>query len=497
MDTTAPTLIGALWRYRWSSALLVLLVAALSVAAGSVSGPAATVSASISLTPPGPDNVLAPGTQGDASSARYTAQRAAFVTSDEVLTVVAGRTGREDITGLRRDVVAEPALTSSTVTLTVESATPEEAVELASAVLDAYAEQTQAQVDRLTEDALTALAATEAQVLESAEDLSPDAAGQQGAVASTLADLRLQASEYRTSSALFGDGVSFVEAPRPDAVVTRGLPLREAFLGVVVGLVAAGLLAWVRADRHRRLSAPDELEPDASFLGELRRPADLDVPAPGDPLEMPTQSHRLVGAVVGRELPGGVLAVTSADERLRTATALNLAASLARDGRRVLVVDGDADHHALTSRLALDGTPWTAALADGGTASVPTLLRTTGGGELQVLGAAAAEAAAAPAGRSVEELVRGWRRDHDAVVVDLPALGGGQLVTDLAAAADAGLLVVAHGADDRGARDELRRWAALGTPLVGYVYARASARGRGGALGALRRSAADREARTA
>ncbi|ROP43012.1 CpsD/CapB family tyrosine-protein kinase [Pseudokineococcus lusitanus] len=495
MDTTAPTLIGALWRYRWSSALLVLLVAALSVAAGSVSGPAATVSASISLTPPGPDNVLAPGTQGDASSARYTAQRAAFVTSDAVLTAVADRTGRDNLTELRREVVAEPALTSSTVTVTVESSDAEEAVALASAVVDSYAEQTQAQVDQLTQEALDSLAASEQEVIDSTDVVLPVEEAQQGSVAATLADLRLQASEIRTSSALFGDGVSFVEAPRLDAVVTRGLPLREAFLGVVVGLVAAGLLAWVRADRHRRLSSPDELEPDASFLGELRRPGDLDVPAPGEPLEMPTQSHRLVGAVVGRETSGGVLAVTSADERLRTATALNLAASLARDGRRVLVVDGDTDHHALTSRLALDGTPWTAALADGGRAPVPTLLRTTGGGELQVVGAAP-DATAAPGGRSVEELVRGWRRDHDAVVVDLPALGGGQLVTDLAAAADAGLLVVAHGADDRGTRDELRRWAALGTPLVGYVYARASARGRGGALGALRRSA-DREARTA
>jgi len=495
MDTTAPTLLGALWRYRWSSALLVLLVAALSVAAGSVSGPAATVSASISLTPPGPDNVLAPGTQGDASSARYTAQRAAFVTSDAVLTAVAGRTGRDNLTELRREVVAEPALNSSTVTVTVESSTADEAVALASAVVDSYAEQTQAQVDEATQEALDSLAASEQQLIDSTDAVLPVEEAQQGSVAATLADLRLQASEIRTSSALFGDGVSFVEAPRLDAVVMRGLPLREAFLGVVVGLVAAGLLAWVRADRHRRLSAPDELEPDASFLGELRRPGDLDVPAPGEPLAMPTQSHRLVGAVVGRELPAGVLAVTSTDERLRTATALNLAASLARDGRRVLVVDGDADHHALTSRLALDGTPWTAALADGGRAPVPTLLRTTGGGELQVVGAAA-DATAAPGGRSVEELVAGWRRDHDAVVVDLPGLGGGQLVTDLAAAADAGLLVVAHGADDRGTRDELRRWAALGTPLVGYVYARASARGRGGALGALRRSA-DRGARTA
>ena len=493
MDTTAPTLVGALWRYRWSSALLVLLVAALSVVAGSLAGPAATVSASLSLTPPGPDNVLAPGTQGDASSARYTAQRAAFVTSDAVLTAVAERTGRDNLTELRREVVAEPALNSSTVTVTVESSTPREAVELASAVVDSYAEQTQAQVDEATQEALDSLAASEQQVIDSTDAVLPVEEAQQGSVAATLADLRLQASEIRTSSALFGDGVSFVEAPRLDAVVTRGLPLREAFLGVVVGLVAAGLLAWVRADRHRRLSAPDELEPDASYLGELRRPADLDVPGPGEPLAMPTQSHRLVGAVVGRELTGGVLAVTSADDRLRTATALNLAASLAREGRRVLVVDGDADHHALTGWLALEGTPWTAALADGGAAPVPTLLRTTGGGELQVVGAGAVDAAA---GRSVEELVRGWRREHDAVVVDLPSLGGGQLVTDLAAAADAGLLVVAHGADDRGTRDELRRWAALGTPLVGYVYARASARGRGGALGALRRSAA-REVRAA
>ncbi|MEJ5912808.1 hypothetical protein [Pseudokineococcus sp. 1T1Z-3] len=473
-EQPAPSLLEALWRYRWSSSALVLALAALSAVAGLVSGPAAVVTARISLSPPTATSVLAPGATGDASSARYTAQRAAFITSDAVLTAVTGRVGDVDLTTLRREVEANPAAGENTVVVTVTAASPEEAVALAEAVVESYAEQTEAEVERLSEAALDSLAESEAEVLSSG-----DGAGGAGSAAATLSDLRLQASEIRSDSALFGDGVTFVESPDIDAVQTRGLPLRETALGVVVGLVLAGVLAWVRADRHRRVGGPQEHEGDAPLLGTLRSPEDVEVPEGVEVLEMPTASHRLVGAAVGRDLSTGVLAVTATDGELRTATVLNLAASLAREGRRVAVVDGDLRRCRLSQVLAAPGAPWTEPRRDGRGPRPTDLLRTAGGHEVAVVTARPLdETSEGPARGVVEERVARWRSTYDVVLLDLPPVGTDQLAYDLAAAADAGLLVVAQGDDSRWLPDEVRQWAALGTRVVGYVYADASTRGR-------------------
>jgi succinoglycan biosynthesis transport protein ExoP len=227
----------------------------LSVGVGFLAQPrGAQAKATIALSSPPAKSVLAPGVQGDASLARYTAQRAAYVKSDAVLRSVAASLRRRDITKLRRDISATPSTSSNTIVIVAEADTDREAVQLAAAIVAAYRSETAKEVQRLTDAAITSIE-------QSARRVQAGAGASSGkSIPTTVSQLAVQASEIRVSSALFGDGVDFVAAPRADAVTRASIPLREAALGLVLGLLLAATAAWIRADRTRvPESAPREL----------------------------------------------------------------------------------------------------------------------------------------------------------------------------------------------------------------------------------------------
>src|SRR3712207_6698328 len=113
------------------AAAMVAACVIVSAGAAFLVQPRAQAKATIALATPPAKSVLAPGIQGDASLARYTAQRAAFVRSDAVLRTVAAELGREDLTALRRDISATPSGTSNTILVVAEADTDAEAVRLA------------------------------------------------------------------------------------------------------------------------------------------------------------------------------------------------------------------------------------------------------------------------------------------------------------------------------------------------------------------------------
>jgi succinoglycan biosynthesis transport protein ExoP len=221
------------------SAVIVAGVVLLSAGVGFLVQPRHQAKATIALASPPAKSVLAPGVQGDASLARYTAQRAAFITSDEVLRAVAASLKRKDITALRHDISASPSKTANTVVVTAEADSDGEAVKLAAATVAAYRSETEQQVKRLTAAAIRSIEESAAR----AEDATATSGG-----SSTVTQFAIAASDIRVSSALFGDGVDFVVAPRADAVIRPTIPRREIALGFVLGLVLAATAAWMRAD---------------------------------------------------------------------------------------------------------------------------------------------------------------------------------------------------------------------------------------------------------
>jgi succinoglycan biosynthesis transport protein ExoP len=255
-DDAHPGVLASLWKYRGTSAAIVSVVVLLSVGVGFLAQPrGAQAKATIALSSPPAKSVLAPGVQGDASLARYTAQRAAYVTSDAVLRTVAASLRRSDITKLRRAISATASTSSNTIVIVADADTDREAVQLAAATVAAYRSETTHEVQRLTDAAIASIA-------QSSRRVQADASAGSKSISTTVSQLAVQASEIRVSSALFGDGVDFVAAPRADAVTRASIPLREAALGLVLGLLLAATAAWIRADRTRFTeSAPREFWP--------------------------------------------------------------------------------------------------------------------------------------------------------------------------------------------------------------------------------------------
>ena len=251
-DSPPPTtqqapvgLLSAMWRYRVMCVVIVVACTALSAVVGIVLTPEPTASATIALKTPSQDNVLTPGSTGDASLSRYTAQRARFVTSDAVMGNVAAAMGTDDLNALRNQLEITPSSDSNILTITASGSSGADAVELASEVARAYAEETQKQVNSLTEAALKSIDESAASVRST---ITTNNTAVNDAAASTLGQLQQRQAAIRTSSAVLGDGVEFVVKPDDSSVASSKLPVKEIGLGFILGLVIAGTAAYLRAD---------------------------------------------------------------------------------------------------------------------------------------------------------------------------------------------------------------------------------------------------------
>ncbi|UDY35499.1 Wzz/FepE/Etk N-terminal domain-containing protein [Dermatobacter hominis] len=238
-------LLSAMWHYRGMCIVIVVVCTALSAVLGLVLTPEPSATATIALKTPGEDNVLSPGLTGDASLARYTAQRARFVTSDAVLGNVAAAMDTDDLNDLRSQLEVTPSTDSNIITISASGSSGDDAVELATEVTRAYAEETQKQVNALTDAALKSIDESAASVRAT---ITSNNTAVNDAAASTLGQLQQRQAAVRTSSAVLGDGVEFVVNPDDSSVAGSKLPVKEIGLGFILGLVIAGTAAYLRAD---------------------------------------------------------------------------------------------------------------------------------------------------------------------------------------------------------------------------------------------------------
>lgn len=468
----------ALRRYAPSSVVLVVAVGLASTAVGLLLAPAPSARAVIELSTPTSSNLLAPGAANDATLTRYTAQRAAFVESDPVLEAVVDAVGGLTAQQLRGIVAVSTSAGSNTLDIDVAAATPERSELIAGAVVDAYRAQTTAQVDALTDAALSAV---EASADEQREQLQLVPTGPAAsAAATTLAGLAQQANELRTDRAVFGDGVEFA---RTAVVPAPGPPLREAALGLVVGLGLATAVAWLRADRDPRV----EDEDGAALASGV---APLGAVSGDGPLRtmrgLPDRAHAPLASALVVTAADGVLLVTSARRgEGRTTTAANLSAAAAREGRRVLLVDADlsnaslsqvlgarAPGHAEVRRLLYgDAEQW---------ADVAPVLRYVDPGHfVHVVVAGAAGTDGAPTDLSrLGALVQGAREEFDLVVVDAEPLLVGGVPAVLARLSDAAVLVVRKGTPQAAVRRTAQLLDLYGTPVRALLLTGAPSRRR-------------------
>lgn len=468
-----PGLMTALRRY-WDFVLLVtVLVFALSTLLGYTMRGSAYAEASIALTAPGSQNVLAPGAQGDSALSRYTSQRALFTESDEVLEVAAARAENMTVDRLRRAVSVTPSEDSTSMVVRVDAKTPEHAVALVDLVVDAYALGTAKQVSDRTNAALTAIDAQIAK-LNTVLATNPTEAATQAAAATT-SDLFREAAAQQTDSAVFNDGIDFVQAATLSSAVPVGLPVRSMALGLLVGLALAAGLAWLRADRDRRVSDSHAAEDllGAPLLGEVPQQR-RSVRWPESSGEITRSCRDFVGPYLAAG-SRGLMMVTSAETGAGcSTTALGVAAAGAAEGLNVLVIDADPRRQGLSTLLGLpEHLP---GLVDAAASPHDEPSRYT----RRVLVGRDLKVDALPAGSlsdddsmtamGLQSLVTRLRPHYDLIVADAPAAEGDYVASTMAGMADAVVVVVRR--DSRTARlvDLQRIFALNRARVMGYVF---------------------------
>lgn len=469
----SPDLVTAVRRY-WDFVILVtVLVFLASTALGFALRESAHAEASVALTAPGEENVLAPGAQGDSALARYTSQRALFTMSDEVLVLAAQGT---DLTvdELRSAVSVTPSLDSTSMVVRVEARTPRAAVALVDRVVDAYGGATTTQVTDRTNAALTAIDAQIAK-LNAVLAANPNEAATESA-AITISDLTREAAARQTDSAVFGDGIDFVQAATIESAVPVGLPVRAMALGGLVGLALACSLAWWRADRDRRLSTPTAAEDvlGAPLLGELPKVRNA-VRWPDDSTEVVSHCRDIVGPYLASG-SRGLLLVTGAERGSGCSTvALGIAAAGASEGLKVLVIDADPRTHGLTSMLDLpENQP---GLVEAARSPHSELSRHS----QDVFVARDLIVTAMPAGAlpegdwavtatGLQTLLTRLRPHYDLIVADAPTPGSEYLASMLTGMADAVVVVVRREARAEPLADVQRLFALNRARVMGYVF---------------------------
>lgn len=200
----------------------------LGIVAGALtwlSTPAATARGVLGLTYPAAGNVLLPVPSGDATMARYVAQRALFATSDGVLEEASRALPGTTVQAIRAAMSVAPSKEGNALVFRGQAASPREASLMVRSLMESYREQTRQDV------------ANRAESLAKVYTAAGDREGAQRVVAEGQA---------------FGAGVEFEVSPGDSDASTRPMLSKEALIGLLVGSAIGALIAWGIEDSRRR-----------------------------------------------------------------------------------------------------------------------------------------------------------------------------------------------------------------------------------------------------
>ena len=256
-ERPTPTVLGALRLYRLTSLIIVVVAFALSVGFGYLTRKDTTATARMILATPTSDDPVGVNAATEPTFVRYVAQRALFVTSHQVLTVAAKDLGNTSFSSLRDKVSATSSGNGSAVSVTVSGNSSAGAARIANAVVRAYMGESKKQVQAQSSAALSAIGSAQEKIIAA---LGADLAARNP----TYQALGAQAGTITVASAQFGSGVTFVDPATAAQAAKPGPPYIDALVGLVLGLLIAATVAWVRADNAlERAAAADAGEAPA------------------------------------------------------------------------------------------------------------------------------------------------------------------------------------------------------------------------------------------
>jgi Mrp family chromosome partitioning ATPase len=378
-----PTVIESAWRFRQ----LVLVVTILAGLAGYLYAQSQPevyeASTRMYLSNPATSGVFQ---QSGINLDRYLPQQTERIRSSRVLTAAAEELGDDiDPSSIRRQLTVDGDADLATLTVTVEDGSPERAAAIANAVASAYQEDVRSSQLERVQRAVEELECSAADIQEQidallaeattaeAEGGADQAASQVGVLTQRLVEIDALGQQLLVDARIFGSGIEFVEEAEAPTSPIAPTPRRTAAATAVLGALLAAAFAYWRAGHGRKIASRDEPGEvlGAPLLGVLPtyKPAQHVTLTQRTTLEpRMAEAYRFVYSSLGailREHGARSVMVTSASPAIgKTETALQLAATAARRGQSVLLIDADLRMRGLTSFLRADRAPGLLDLAE-------------------------------------------------------------------------------------------------------------------------------------
>ena len=382
--SAGPTVITSVWRFRYLVLIAAILGGAASYLLAQLQEPVYESSTRMFITTPGAAAVFQ---QRGFDLQRHVMQQAELLGSPTVLEAAAamlddGSTGAQ----IADQVEVNHDVDLSTLTVAVQDPWPRRAADVANAVAESYQEvvraEQEARVDRAAEELRASAVELQDQIDEllvlapvDQEELELDSqqvASQVGVLTQRLLEIEALAQQLRVDARVFDTGVEFQEpAAAPQAQVAPR-PRLAAALGLVLATMAASAFAYWRAGRENRIDSPDLPASmlDAPLLGMLPtyKPPQHVTLAQRTALEPRTaEAYRFVYSslmsTLRRRGVSSVMVSSAGPGAGKTETAIQIAATAARGGQRVLLIDADLRIAGLTRALQAELAPGLTALA--------------------------------------------------------------------------------------------------------------------------------------
>ncbi|GIH69083.1 GumC domain-containing protein [Sphaerimonospora thailandensis] len=273
-------LLEAVWRYRWSSLLIIILSGLLAAEATFLVLNKAEAVARFAVTDPRSTTFLRQGVSSDSSYIAYTAQRAVFAESEKVLTrtqeiLKAEHSYTIDLETLRDSVQAAPGSSGGIIEVQTTAKTDQVAANIANSVVQAYQELTATAAEVEQAKLVKSIKTTQSQVRASLKS-APEGSALANSLSEVLAQLQLKESDAQIDLATYSNGTRFVDQANPERITPSKLPKNIA-IGLALGALIAIVIAFLRATnpiarvhrvttgdgqrKRRRRAAPDEPAP--------------------------------------------------------------------------------------------------------------------------------------------------------------------------------------------------------------------------------------------
>ena len=491
-----PSLAASLWRFKWLILAVGVLAAAVGYGASMLQPESYEVEGQLILSDPRTAGGVAAEIGLVLDPSRYVRNQAEIVATPQVAAEASRRLGGDPSPSeVQRSTSASASNSLDVLTIAAVQPTGAEAVDMVNAVALAYETVVQAGIATKVQSSIETLEQSKSDLLKRITEIDAGIASdsanatleaQRIAAVSQLVALESRIEELSTNAALYGSGVQVYVSPELPSSPTTPRPLRNAFIALLVGMLAAGTWAWWRAQRDQRAdnrSAPAEIL-GAPLLAVIPEYADTGPSSSSNaglnPGAEAAEAYQFAVSSVHYALKGiegtTVVVTSAAPGEGKTVTALNIALAAANDGRRTLLVDADVRARGLTRLSGLGIGFGLTDLANGQAVS-----EIVGKWEISkdtplafVPAGRPLNANAAPYFRSAtfRTALRDLSSRHDIVIIDTPPAMAAAETTDIAAQADGVVLVVRQGTPLSDIHDARQRLSIADSPILGYVFNR-------------------------